>query len=184
MSSHGRRGLARVLLGSQATRVLTLSSVPVMVCRQHKAGYTAALRERCCLGGGKGACCRRRASHCNRCRRDHPKAAPTRQLDRGFARAYEVIEYLQRRRRQHQHAAGWTQAMRCQIFVVLTLASRRYRVGVSATAVRRITLTSHVGGLSVEDRSIRLRGHPPSRCDLRVDGSGFVRMGDVAGGRV
>ena len=33
MSSHGRRGLARVLLGSQAMRVLTLSSVPVLVCR-------------------------------------------------------------------------------------------------------------------------------------------------------
>jgi nucleotide-binding universal stress UspA family protein len=33
MSSHGRRGLARVLLGSQATRVLTLSSIPVLVCR-------------------------------------------------------------------------------------------------------------------------------------------------------
>jgi len=183
MSSHGRRGLARVLLGSQATRVLTLSSVPVMVCRQHKAGYTAALRERCCLGGGKGACCRRRASHCNRCRRDHPKAAPTRQLDRGFARAYEVIEYLQRRRRQHQHAAGRTQAMRpniCRSHV----GQQKVSGGVSATAALRITLTSHVGGLSVEDRSIRLRGHPPSRCDLRVDGSGFVRMGDVAGGRV
>jgi len=33
MSSHGRRGLARMLLGSQATRVLTLSSVPVLICR-------------------------------------------------------------------------------------------------------------------------------------------------------
>jgi nucleotide-binding universal stress UspA family protein len=33
MSSHGRRGLARVLLGSQAMRVLTLSFVPVLVCR-------------------------------------------------------------------------------------------------------------------------------------------------------
>ena len=33
MSSHGRRGLARVLLGSQAMRVLTLSCVPVLVCR-------------------------------------------------------------------------------------------------------------------------------------------------------
>jgi nucleotide-binding universal stress UspA family protein len=33
MSSHGRRGLARVLLGSQATRVLTFSSVPVLICR-------------------------------------------------------------------------------------------------------------------------------------------------------
>jgi nucleotide-binding universal stress UspA family protein len=33
MASHGRRGLARALLGSQATRVLTLSPVPVLVCR-------------------------------------------------------------------------------------------------------------------------------------------------------
>ncbi len=33
MASHGRRGLARVLLGSQALRVLTLSSVPVLICR-------------------------------------------------------------------------------------------------------------------------------------------------------
>lgn len=33
MSSHGRRGLARVLLGSQAMRVLTSSSVPVLICR-------------------------------------------------------------------------------------------------------------------------------------------------------
>ena len=33
MSSHGRRGLARILLGSQATRVLTLSTVPVLICR-------------------------------------------------------------------------------------------------------------------------------------------------------
>jgi len=33
MSSHGRRGLVRVLLGSQAMRVLTLSSLPVLICR-------------------------------------------------------------------------------------------------------------------------------------------------------
>jgi nucleotide-binding universal stress UspA family protein len=33
MASHGRRGLSRLLLGSQATRVLTLSPVPVLVCR-------------------------------------------------------------------------------------------------------------------------------------------------------
>jgi nucleotide-binding universal stress UspA family protein len=33
MSSHGRRGIARVLLGSQAMRVLTLSPVPVLICR-------------------------------------------------------------------------------------------------------------------------------------------------------
>jgi nucleotide-binding universal stress UspA family protein len=33
MGSHGRRGFARLLLGSQATKVVTLSSVPVLVCR-------------------------------------------------------------------------------------------------------------------------------------------------------
>jgi nucleotide-binding universal stress UspA family protein len=33
MASHGRRGIARLLLGSQATRVVTLSTVPVLVCR-------------------------------------------------------------------------------------------------------------------------------------------------------
>ena len=33
MASHGRRGLSKLLLGSQALRVLTLSTVPVLVCR-------------------------------------------------------------------------------------------------------------------------------------------------------
>jgi nucleotide-binding universal stress UspA family protein len=33
MGSHGRGGIARLLLGSQATKVVTLSSVPVLVCR-------------------------------------------------------------------------------------------------------------------------------------------------------
>jgi nucleotide-binding universal stress UspA family protein len=33
MASHGRRGLSRLLLGSVATRVLTLSPVPVLICR-------------------------------------------------------------------------------------------------------------------------------------------------------
>ena len=33
MASHGRRGLSKLLLGSQTTRVLTLSAVPVLVCR-------------------------------------------------------------------------------------------------------------------------------------------------------
>jgi nucleotide-binding universal stress UspA family protein len=33
MASHGRRGLARLLLGSQALRVVTHSSVPVLICR-------------------------------------------------------------------------------------------------------------------------------------------------------
>lgn len=33
MSSHGRRGLSRVLLGSQANNVVTHSPVPVLICR-------------------------------------------------------------------------------------------------------------------------------------------------------
>jgi nucleotide-binding universal stress UspA family protein len=33
MASHGRRGVARILLGSQTARVLTYSSIPVLVCR-------------------------------------------------------------------------------------------------------------------------------------------------------
>jgi nucleotide-binding universal stress UspA family protein len=33
MASHGRRGISRVLLGSQATKVITSSPVPVLVCR-------------------------------------------------------------------------------------------------------------------------------------------------------
>lgn len=33
MASHGRRGLSKLLLGSETTRVLTLGSMPVLVCR-------------------------------------------------------------------------------------------------------------------------------------------------------
>ena len=33
MASHGRRGLSRLLMGSQAIDVLTHSSVPVLICR-------------------------------------------------------------------------------------------------------------------------------------------------------
>ena len=33
MASHGRRGLGRLLLGSQTVNVLTHSNVPVLVCR-------------------------------------------------------------------------------------------------------------------------------------------------------
>ena len=33
MASHGRRGLAGVLLGSETTKVLTHSKTPVLVCR-------------------------------------------------------------------------------------------------------------------------------------------------------
>ena len=33
MASHGRRGLMRILLGSNATKVLTHSTIPVLVCR-------------------------------------------------------------------------------------------------------------------------------------------------------
>jgi nucleotide-binding universal stress UspA family protein len=33
MASHGRRGFERLLLGSQAVKVLTHSTVPVLICR-------------------------------------------------------------------------------------------------------------------------------------------------------
>jgi len=33
MGSHGRRGLAKVFLGSEAVKVLTLGTVPVLICR-------------------------------------------------------------------------------------------------------------------------------------------------------
>jgi nucleotide-binding universal stress UspA family protein len=33
MASHGRRGFARLFLGSQAVRVLTHSTTPVLICR-------------------------------------------------------------------------------------------------------------------------------------------------------
>jgi len=33
MASHGRRGIAKALLGSETTKVLTHSKIPVLVCR-------------------------------------------------------------------------------------------------------------------------------------------------------
>lgn len=33
MASHGRRGLSKLLLGSETTKVLSHSSIPVLVCR-------------------------------------------------------------------------------------------------------------------------------------------------------
>lgn len=33
MASHGRRGLSRLMLGSEANRVVTQSTVPVLICR-------------------------------------------------------------------------------------------------------------------------------------------------------
>ena len=33
MASHGRRGLSRLLLGSQAQNVVTRSTIPVLICR-------------------------------------------------------------------------------------------------------------------------------------------------------
>ena len=33
MASHGRRGISRLLLGSQANHVVTHSTVPVLICR-------------------------------------------------------------------------------------------------------------------------------------------------------
>jgi nucleotide-binding universal stress UspA family protein len=32
MASHGRRGLSKFILGSQATRVLALPTIPALVC--------------------------------------------------------------------------------------------------------------------------------------------------------
>ncbi len=33
MASHGRRGPSKIFLGSQAMRVVTLSELPVLICR-------------------------------------------------------------------------------------------------------------------------------------------------------
>jgi nucleotide-binding universal stress UspA family protein len=33
MASHGRRGLQKALLGSQANKVLVLSPIPVLICK-------------------------------------------------------------------------------------------------------------------------------------------------------
>jgi nucleotide-binding universal stress UspA family protein len=33
MASHGRRGITRLILGSQANQVVTHSSIPVLICR-------------------------------------------------------------------------------------------------------------------------------------------------------
>lgn len=33
MASHGRRGISRLLLGSQANQVVTHSTIPVLICR-------------------------------------------------------------------------------------------------------------------------------------------------------
>jgi nucleotide-binding universal stress UspA family protein len=33
MASHGRRGLGRLILGSQANEVVTQSTIPVLICR-------------------------------------------------------------------------------------------------------------------------------------------------------
>ena len=33
MASHGRRGLARLVLGGETVRVVTCSTIPVLVCR-------------------------------------------------------------------------------------------------------------------------------------------------------
>lgn len=33
MASHGRRGIARLLIGSQANRVVTHSPIPVLICK-------------------------------------------------------------------------------------------------------------------------------------------------------
>jgi nucleotide-binding universal stress UspA family protein len=41
VASHGRRGLSRLILGSQANKVLTLSDVPVLVVKQGAEGNLA-----------------------------------------------------------------------------------------------------------------------------------------------
>jgi nucleotide-binding universal stress UspA family protein len=33
MATHGRRGVAKLLLGSQAAEVLAMSTIPVMICK-------------------------------------------------------------------------------------------------------------------------------------------------------
>jgi nucleotide-binding universal stress UspA family protein len=33
MASHSRRGISRLLLGSQTSKVLALATIPVLVCR-------------------------------------------------------------------------------------------------------------------------------------------------------
>jgi len=33
MASHGRKGLSQLLLGSETTKVLAHSTIPVLVCR-------------------------------------------------------------------------------------------------------------------------------------------------------
>jgi nucleotide-binding universal stress UspA family protein len=33
MASHGRRGIARLVLGSEANRIVTHSTIPVLICR-------------------------------------------------------------------------------------------------------------------------------------------------------
>jgi nucleotide-binding universal stress UspA family protein len=33
MASHGRRGLERLILGSQANEIVTRSTIPVLICR-------------------------------------------------------------------------------------------------------------------------------------------------------
>lgn len=35
IGSHGRRAVARILLGSQANKVIALTTIPVLVCRPH-----------------------------------------------------------------------------------------------------------------------------------------------------
>jgi nucleotide-binding universal stress UspA family protein len=39
MASHGRRDLQKVLLGSQANKVLSYSSIPVLICRLETASF-------------------------------------------------------------------------------------------------------------------------------------------------
>jgi nucleotide-binding universal stress UspA family protein len=49
MASHGRRGISAIVLGSETVKVLTHSTIPVLVCRESpssalRAGYRAGAR--------------------------------------------------------------------------------------------------------------------------------------------
>jgi nucleotide-binding universal stress UspA family protein len=45
MASHGRRGISAILLGSETNKVLTHSTIPVLVVRPRHSGIFEALAE-------------------------------------------------------------------------------------------------------------------------------------------
>src|SRR4029079_17583806 len=60
MASHGRRGIAKFVLGSQATRVLAHSAVPLLICRCPRT-RTSVVHVHVVVAAGIGAAGRR---HC------------------------------------------------------------------------------------------------------------------------